>query len=139
MLHENLIRSDDIPGPSNRRFGLTIGAACWIIGGIRALTGHSHLEWWLAAGLVVALLAVACPHALAPLNRLWLRFGLALQKVVNPVVMTLLFVSAIVPIGLLVRLCGKDLLRLRRGSNAATHWIAREPSAPTIKAMQKQF
>jgi Saxitoxin biosynthesis operon protein SxtJ len=139
MLHENLVRTNEIAGPSNRRFGLTIGAACWIIGGIRALTGHSHLEWWLAAGLVIAVLAVAWPDALAPLNRGWLKLGFALQKVVNPIVMAVLFASTIVPIGLLLRLSGKDPLRLRRNPNAATYWIARQPSAPATEAMKKQF
>ena len=76
---------------------------------------------------------------MAPLNRLWLKLGLALQKVVNPVVMAVLFVSAIAPIGVLMRLGGKDLLRLRRRPNAATYWILRERSAPAAETMQKQF
>ena len=139
MLHENLVRTDENTGPSNRRFGLTIGAASWIIGGVRALIGHGHLEWWLAAGVVFAFLAIVWPDALAPLNRFWLKLGLALQKVVSPVVMTVLFISAIVPVGLVLRLCGKDLLRLRRTPNVATYWSICEPSAAATQSMQKQF
>jgi hypothetical protein len=81
----------------NRRFGLTIGAACWIIGGIGALTGGGHLEWWLAAGLVVALVAVAWPDALAPLNRFWLKLGLVLQRVVNHATPVLLVLTIVPP------------------------------------------
>ena len=73
------------------------------------------------------------------LNRLWLRFGLVLYKVVNPAVMTLIFGSTIVPIGVLMRLCGKDPLRLRREPAAASYWIAREPPGPLPETMRDQF
>jgi Saxitoxin biosynthesis operon protein SxtJ len=139
MLHENLVRSEEIVGPSNRRFGLTIGAACAIIGGIRALLGHSHTEWWLGAGFVVALFAILWPAALGPLNRLWLRLGLLLNKVVNPIVMTVLFVSTIVPVGVLMRLGGKDTLRLRARPDAASYWILRDPPGPAPETMKNQF
>lgn len=139
MLHENLVRSEEIAGPSNRRFGLTIGAACGIIGGIRALLGHSHSGWWLGAGLVAALFAIFWPAALSPFNRLWLKLGLVLHKIVNPVVMTVLFVSTTVPVGVLMRLCGKDTLRLRPRPDAASYWIEREPSGPVPETMKKQF
>ena len=76
MLHENLVRSEEIVGPSDRRFGLTIGAAFATISGIRALLGHSHWEWWLGAGLAVGLFAIFWPAALGPFNRLWLKLGL---------------------------------------------------------------
>ena len=139
MLHENLIRSEQIVGPSNRRFGLTIGAACSIIGGIRALFAHGYWEWWLGAGLVVALFGVFWPAALAPFNRLWLKIGLVLYKVVNPIVMTVLFVSTIVPVGLLSRVRGKDPLRLRPQPDQASYWIERKPPGPAPETMNNQF
>ena len=138
-LHENLVRREEIAGPSNRRFGLTMGAAFIVIGGIRALLGHVHSEWWLGAGLVVAFFAIFWPVALTPFNRLWLKLGLVLNKIVNPIVMTLLFGSTIVPIGALMRLRGKDPLRLRLRPDAASYWIEREPPEPALEAMKNQF
>jgi Saxitoxin biosynthesis operon protein SxtJ len=139
VLHENLVRTEEIVGPSNRRFGLTIGATCGVIGGVRALFGHGHSEWWLGAGLVVALFAVFWPAALAPFNQLWLEVGLLLYKIVNPVVMTVLFVSTIVPVGALLRLRGKDPLRLKPRPDAASYWIERQPPRPGPEAMKNQF
>ena len=138
-LHENLIRSEEIAGPSNRHFGLTMGATFIIIGGIRVLLGHVHSEWWLGAGFVVALFALFWPVALTPFNRVWLKLGLVLNKIANPIVMTLLFGSTIVPIGALMRLRGKDPLRLRLRSDAASYWIKREPPEPALESMKKQF
>jgi hypothetical protein len=139
VLHENLVRREEIVGPSNRRFGLTIGAACGVVGCVRALFAHSHPEWWLGAGLIIGLFAFFWPAALAPLNRLWLKLGLVLYKFVNPVVMTVLFVSTIVPVGALLRLRGKDQLRLKLQPDAASYWIEREPPGPEPETMTHQF
>jgi hypothetical protein len=138
-LHENLVRSEEIVGPSNRRFGLTIGTVCIVVGFIRAFFGHSHTEWWLGAGLVVVLIAIFWPAALAPFNRLWLKFGLVLNKAVNPIVMMVLFVSTIVPVGVLLRLSGKDPLGLKPRPDAASYWIVREPPGPAPETMKNQF
>jgi Saxitoxin biosynthesis operon protein SxtJ len=139
MLHENLGRSEDVIGPTNRRFGVTVGGVGIFVGGVRFLFGHDHATWWLAIGLVLVLLAAVWPAALAPLNRLWLRFGQLLYKFVNPVVMTLLYVSAIVPIGALMRLSGKDPLRLKPSPDAESYWILRGPRAARPEDMKNQF
>ena len=60
------------------------------------------------------MIAVFRPAALAPANRVWLRLGLVLYKVVNPVAMGLVFFATVVPIGLIMRVLGKDPLRLAR-------------------------
>jgi len=139
MLHENLVRNEDMVGPTNRRFGVTLGSVGIFVGGVRFLFGHAHATWWLAIGLVLILLAVVWPAALAPLNRLWLKFGLLLHKFVNPVVMTLLYVSTIVPIGVLMRLSGKDPLRLKPSPDAESYWIVRDPRGARPEDMKNQF
>jgi len=62
-----------------------------------------------------------------------------LHKVVNPIVMALVFFGAVVPTGLIVRLLGKDLLRLRRQADANTYWIERRPAGPAPESMKDQF
>jgi Saxitoxin biosynthesis operon protein SxtJ len=139
MLHENLVRNEEIVGPTNRRFGLTLGGVLIFVGFIRALFGHGHAIWWLIAGLVLVVLAAVWPARLGPLNRLWLKFGLLLYKFVNPVVMTLLYSSTIVPIGVVMRLSGKDPLRLKLGPDAETYWIVRDGRGSRPENMRNQF
>ena len=67
---------------------------------------------------------------LRPLNRLWLKFGLLLHKVVNPIVMALVFFGTVLPTGLIMRVLGKDLLRLKRQPDANSYWIERRPPGP---------
>ena len=137
--HEDLARDEEVIGPSDRRFGLTFAALFAAIGGVRLVLGHAYALWWLGAALVMFALALWWTAPLRPLNRLWLRLGLVLYGVVNPVVMALLFYSTIMPIGLLMRLCGKDPLRLRRDPDAPSYWLVRDPPGPAPETMKNQF
>ena len=138
-LHENLTRQDEIVGGSDRAFGLTIAAICLVIGAIRLALGHSYAVWWLGAGLLCLVLALFWTAPLALLNRWWLRLGLLLYRVISPIVMALLFVTTIIPIGLLMPLFRKDPLRLRRDPAAASYWLPRDPPGPDPTSMANQF
>jgi hypothetical protein len=62
-------------------------------------------------GVAALFLAAAFmrPAMLHPLNLIWLKFGLLLHRIVNPVVMALLFYGTVLPTGLVMRMLGKDL------------------------------
>ena len=138
-MHEDLTRDGDVVGASDRAFGLTLAVIASIIGTVRLVFGHDYALWWLGGGIVLAGIALAAPGVLAPLNRLWLRLGLVLYKVMNPLVMGLIFISAVVPTGLALRAFGKDPLRLRRDPTAASYWIVRDSPGPDAATMHNQF
>ena len=73
-----------------------------------------------------------------PLNRAWFKLGLGLNRIVNPVLMAILFFGAVVPLGWYLRRRGEDLLRVKMKPQA-TYWIAREPPGPAPNSMKKQF
>jgi len=136
--HEQLDREHDVAVSSERGFGLVFAGLFAAIAAMRIWNGHVDAAWWLGVAIVFALLAFFWKAPLAPLNRLWARIGRALHAAVSPVVMGLLFFVSIVPIGLLMRLSGKDVLRLRRDPSAETYWIACDP-ADRHDAMKDQF
>jgi hypothetical protein len=88
---------------------------------------------------VFAALALLWMSALAPLNKLWTKLGILLFKIISPVVLALLFYVTVTPIAMLMRMLGKDPLRLRRDPNAASYWINRMPAGPTPESMKNQF
>jgi hypothetical protein len=137
--HENLVREEDVVGSSDRTFGGTLAVIGIAIGALKLWRGHGSGWLWLAAATVLLLLALFWTAALAPLNRLWLRFSLVLYKVVNPIVMALMFFATVVPTGLVMRALGKDPLRLKRDPKAASYWIVREPPGPAPETMKHQF
>ncbi|MDD9928124.1 MAG: SxtJ family membrane protein [Rhodospirillaceae bacterium] len=98
------------------------------------------MRWWslIIAGVFLAL-AFAAPKLLSPLNRLWMRFGLLLHRIVNPLVMALLFFLVVTPIALLMRLFGKRPLHLETEPDAESYWIPRDPPGPEPETMKQQF
>jgi hypothetical protein len=137
--HEVFTRDEKIIAGSDRSFGIVMAAAFAVV---TALNGwHAGRLWPWTAGLSALLLvaALARPQVLNPLNRLWLRFGLLLHRVVNPVVMALVFYGAVWPTGLVMRWMGRDLLRLKLEPDAASYWIVRQPPGPSPETMRDQF
>jgi hypothetical protein len=99
-------------------------------------------RWWpFYLAIAAAFLAIALlrPNVLAPLNRLWTKLGLLMAMVVSPIVLRLLFFAVVTPVGLLMRLSGKDPMRLRDGSGADSYWIVRQPPGPAGDTMRDQF
>jgi hypothetical protein len=88
---------------------------------------------------VFALVAILRPTLLRHPNRLWTKLGLLLGKIVSPVALAILFYGVVAPIGMLVRLTGKDPLRLRLDSGAESYWIPRKPPGPPPESMTNQF
>jgi hypothetical protein len=89
--------------------------------------------------LAFAGVALVRPALLTPMNRLWTKFGLLLSKIMNPLVLGILFYATVVPIGLLMRATGKDPLRLKFDRAAPSYWIVREPPGPPAESMKNQF
>lgn len=100
--------------------------------------GEARVWALLLSGIFGGLAAWALTR-LAPLNRLWTRFGLLLHKIVSPLVLGVLFFLVLTPTALLMRACGKDPLRLHFEREATTYWIARVPPGPTGASMKDPF
>jgi hypothetical protein len=138
-IHEDFSRDTVSKVSSDRAFGLIFAAFFAIIGIFPSVHGGAIRIWALVAGVVFLTLAVSRPQILHPLNRLWARLGLFLNRVVNPIVMAILFFGTVTPIAWIVHALGKDPLRLRRDPEAATYWIERTPPGPLRESMRDQF
>ena len=137
--HERIDREEEVTGSSDRSFGLVFAGFFAIIAGLRAWKGEAGTLLWLGAASAFALVAVLRPAALAPANRAWLRLGLVLGRIVTPVVMLVLFAIAIVPFGLVMRLMGRDPLRLARDPQAQTYWQDHDATPRAHDRMRDQF
>ncbi|HKU04634.1 MAG TPA: hypothetical protein VJR30_01090 [Bradyrhizobium sp.] len=137
--HEAFERDEQIVAGSDRSFGLVMAGAFAVVTALNFW--HAGRIWPYTSGLAAAFLIVALtrPSLLNPLNRIWLKFGLLLHRIVNPVIMALLFYGTVLPTGLIARAMGKDLLRLKREPDAASYWIVRTPAGPAPETMKDQF
>ncbi len=138
--HERIARQEEVAGSSNRSFGFVFAGFFALLTLLKLWRGWSEWGWvFLGLGLAFAAAALLAPAILAPLNRLWLKLGLLLHKVVTPIIMGLLFYGVVTPMGVMMRLLGKDLLRLKRDPAATTYWIERQPPGPAPDTMKNQF
>ena len=80
---------------------------------------------FIAAALAFLLVTLIKSDALLPLNKLWMRFGLLLGMIVSPIVLGVIFFGLFTPIAMLMRLGGRDELRLKYAQKVS-HWISRE-------------
>lgn len=111
---------------SERSFGLVFAGAFGVIAVLPLVHGHPVRLWALPVAALFLGLALIRPATLAPLNRLWFRFGVALGKVMTPVTMGLLFVIAVIPTALVMKLLRKDPMQRRLAPEAPTYWERRE-------------
>jgi len=137
--HEVFYRDDKVVAGSDRSFGVVMAFALAAVTLLNAW--HSGRLWPWTGGLAALFMGAALlrPSILHPLNLIWLRFGLLLHKVVNPIVMALLFYGTVLPTGLVMRMMGRDLLRLKRQPDADSYWIVRQPPGPSPETMKDQF
>lgn len=138
--HERIDRHEEVVGSSDRAFGFVFAGVFAILTLVKLWRGWTDFGYiWLALAAGFAAVAMAMPSLLAPLNRLWLKLGLLLHKVMTPLIMGLLFFVVVTPIGLFMRMLGKDLLRLRRDAGTKSYWIDRTPPGPAPDTMKNQF
>jgi predicted membrane metal-binding protein len=124
---------------SSRSFGIVFAVvftilACWPL-----LKSSPVRIWALVVAALFLGLSLAAPKVLAPLNLLWMRFGLLLGRIVSPVVLFLVYIIAVVPTGILMRLMGKDPMRRKFDPTASSYWISRVPAGKPDRTMSNQF
>lgn len=91
----------------------------------------------LGISLGFATIAQFATSLLEPLNVLWFKFSMLLFKIVNPLVMFILFALVITPAGLLMRLKA-DPLSAKRDKTAKTYW-SEKPEEASTRSMKNQF
>lgn len=138
-LHEDLKREHAVKGSSNRTFGIVFAVVFVIVGALPAVSGEGVRLWAFPIAGVFLAIALAAPSLLAPFNRVWTRFGLLLSKISTPIVMGVLFFAVLTPIGFLMRLSGKDPLRLKFDRAGESYWINREPPGPEPESMKNMY
>ncbi len=138
-LHEDLEREDGPKAGSERGFGIVFAVVFSVIGLWPLWDGGPVRVWALIVAGVFLAAGLFFPALLRPLNRLWFLFGLALHKVISPLVMGLLFYLTVTPIALIMRAIGKDPLNRQFDAEAKSYWIVRDPAGPAPETMRQQL
>ena len=126
---------DEIKIGSNRGFGIVFFVVFLLIAIYPLLKGSDLRIWSLIISFIFLALGLTKSNLLTPLNKLWFKFGLFLGKIISPLIMGFIFFAVVTPIGIIMRLLGKDLLNLKYNKKKS-YWI--EKTGPKSK-MKNQF
>ena len=114
---------DNVKSSSNRSFGIVFFVVFLFIA-IYPLNYNGEIRLWsIIISLIFLILGLLRSKILTPLNILWFKFGVFLGKIVSPIIMGVIFFLVVTPIGLLMRLFGKDVLNLKLKKKKRTYWI----------------
>jgi len=111
--------------PSNKKFGYFF---TFIFALLAAFFYSNSTEIWTyiltAISVILLVTTIIKADVLLPLNKLWMLFGLLLGMIVSPIVLGVIFFGLFTPIAFLMRLSGRDEMRLKF-KNKKSHWISR--------------
>lgn len=124
-----------------RKFGLVMAGAFLVLGVIRwALHGFAGFPWLLASVAAVFLvIGLLVPGVLRPVLAAWLRLALGINWVMTRVILTLAFYGLITPVGIAIRLAGKDPLKREWKPEAASYWEDAEEQPHELERYRNQF
>ena len=126
---------DDVKISSNRSFGIVFFVVFLLIALYPLINSGEIRIWSVLISIIFLILGLLNSKILAPLNKLWFKLGIFLGKIISPIIMGIIFFLVVTPIGLLMRLLGKDLINLKYNNNKS-YWI--EKKGPKSK-MKNQF
>ena len=110
-------------------FGLAAGTLIYFFKDWPLLV--SQLLW--GAAVVVGVAGLIVPALARPVYVVMMAIALPIGMVVSTVLMTLIFFVVLTPIGLLLRLFGKDSMHRKFDPDASSYWIRRPPPVPAAR------
>ena len=120
---------------SNRTFGILFFLVFLVIG-IWPITNGEYLRWWsIIISLIFLFLGIINSKILTPFNKIWIKIGELLGRVVAPIVMAIIYFFIITPMSILLKLLRKDLLKIKF-TPVTTYWIKRDKK---FGSMKRQF
>ena len=111
---------------TNRSFGILFFIVFSIISIWPILSGGELRLWSFILAIIFLIMGITKSRFLTPLNIAWIKFGELLGIIISPLIMGLVYFLVVLPMGILMRVLGKDLLRLKFNKNIETYWNKKE-------------
>jgi len=122
-----------------REFGLLVGGVLCAIAAFLGWKSRPAFPYFLIPGLFLMISGALLPFILKPLQKAWMTLAILMGWVMTRVLMTVLFYLAITPIGLILRLTGKDLLDEKLEPGRKSYWKIRPELTRVPADYEKQY
>ena len=127
------MKQKEIKISSNKSFGLVFFVIFIIIALWPLLNDGNIRIWSIIVSIIFLILGLLNSKILTPFNKLWMRLGALLGIIVSPIVMGFVYFGIITPIGLIMKLFGKDVLNLKLDKNKKTYWTLKKKIPSKMK------
>jgi len=121
---------------SEKSFGKVFSVVFLVVALFPLFNSKDFHVWALFISTIFLLLAYLAPKTLVIPNLLWFKFGVLIGSIVSRIILTIIYFITVLPIGLIMRLFGKDILKRRLDKKAYSYWIERTNS---MESMKNQF
>jgi hypothetical protein len=122
-----------------RKFGITFGLILLIIAGFLFWKENESFQIILTIGVVLCVLGITLTVVLKPIYLMWMIFATVLGWIMTRVILSVLFYAILTPIGLILRLFGKQFLELKWNKTDITYWNYRPKNLFVAEKYEKQF
>lgn len=133
------LRTLDTAPRALRRFGLLVGAVLLVLGAFAAWRETGAATGLLAAGGALVGLGALVPKILKWPYVVWMALALALGFVMTRVLLTIVYFVVVTPIGLILRISGRDPMHRRPDPSKNTYWIAKEPDGDVRERLERYY
>jgi hypothetical protein len=116
-----------------RKFGITMAVALLVFGLFFLWRDKAAWSPLLQLSGVFLVVALIIPKALAPIEWAWMKLAFVLGTVVTYILLSLTFFLIITPLGLVMRIFGKDSLALKPDPNRKSFWIEVKADGPASR------
>jgi hypothetical protein len=122
-----------------RKFGITIGVVFIVISSYLFWKLMISASYFLGFGILFIALGLFLPGMLKYLYMVWMGFATLLGYFMSRVILSIAFFILFMPIGLFIKLIGKDLLSQKINKNTSSYWIKRERNTFDPKSAENQY
>lgn len=122
-----------------RKFGFTVGTVLLLVGIVLYLIGKSSSVVFGGIGVLLILFGLILPNILKPLNKIWMTLAVILGWFMSRVILFILYYVIITPIGIFLKLIGKDFLQLKIDKSSKSYWETREKKIAEQIDYERQF
>lgn len=129
---------EDVLIKQNCKFGYTVAIGLLVLSAFRIFIKHKQ-GWWVAFAIAIVLLLFSLfkPVLLNALRLTWDKIGHVLGTINTYVLLTVFYFLILSPLGMIMRLFGKDILQLKWLKNKNTYW--EDASLKEANNMENQF
>ena len=122
-----------------RQFGYTMSIVLGVLGVLFLWREKEWYPYFIVLSVLFLVPTIFLPIILKPVQKLWMIMAVLLGWLMTRVILSILFYLVITPIGITMRLCGKDFLNRSFEEHSDSYWIPRETVTHNKEDYEKQF